>query len=199
MSANPKLISTVRNLAAKIVNADGTANKSLGVAAPADGSRVKSLHITSDDTAAQTLQLIATIGRGRLHPRRDRGPGRRRHRRRDERGQRPRGHAHPGAADRRHREVAGRRERHDPEPEVEGRGHRRQDDLHLRRVRGLHLMLGGLDYHSIAHVWDGNSIHDSPFRDARGTDVPDAGRCGHGHGPHRRELHPIRCDGFHGR
>jgi hypothetical protein len=26
------------------------------------GTRIKSLHITSDDTAAQTLQLIATIG-----------------------------------------------------------------------------------------------------------------------------------------
>jgi hypothetical protein len=61
MSANPKLISTVRDLVAKIVNADGTANKSLGVAAPADGSRVKSLIITSDDTAAQTLQLIKTV------------------------------------------------------------------------------------------------------------------------------------------
>jgi len=62
MSANPKLISTVRNLAVKIVNADGTTNKSLGVAPPADGTRIKSLYIASDDTSAQTLQLIATIG-----------------------------------------------------------------------------------------------------------------------------------------
>ncbi len=61
MSANPTLISNVRNLPAKIVNADGTTNKSLGISAPAAGTRVKSLHITSDDTAAQVLQLIATI------------------------------------------------------------------------------------------------------------------------------------------
>lgn len=61
MSANPTLISNVRNLPAKIVNADGTANKSLGIAPPAAGTRLKSLHITSDDTVAQTLQLIATI------------------------------------------------------------------------------------------------------------------------------------------
>lgn len=62
MSANPTLISTVRDCAIKIQNGDGTANKSLGIAPPAAGARIKALHITSDDTAAQTLQLIKTIG-----------------------------------------------------------------------------------------------------------------------------------------
>lgn len=62
MSANPKLISTVRNPAIRIQNADGTAFKTLGVAPPADGSRVKSLHIASDDTAPQVLQVCVTIG-----------------------------------------------------------------------------------------------------------------------------------------
>lgn len=62
MAANPKLISTVRNLAIKIVAADGTGNKSFAIAAPADGSRLKSMHITSDDTAPQVLQVIVTIG-----------------------------------------------------------------------------------------------------------------------------------------
>lgn len=62
MSANPKLISNVRHPAIRLQNADGTGLKSLGVAPPADGSRVKSLHITSDDTAAQVLQLWITIG-----------------------------------------------------------------------------------------------------------------------------------------
>lgn len=61
MSANPKLISTIRNPAIRIQNADGTAVKSLSVAPPADGARVKSLHITSDDTAAQVLQMWVTI------------------------------------------------------------------------------------------------------------------------------------------
>lgn len=62
MSANPKLISTVRNPAIRIQNADGTALKSLGIAPPADGVRVKAIHITSDDTAAQVLQFAVTIG-----------------------------------------------------------------------------------------------------------------------------------------
>jgi len=61
MSANPKLISTARNPAIRIQNADGTAFKSLAVAPPADGSRVKAIHITSDDTAAQVLQFAVTI------------------------------------------------------------------------------------------------------------------------------------------
>lgn len=61
MSANPKLISTVRNPAIKLQNADGTSFKSMAIAPPADGSRVKALHITSDDTAAQVLQLAVTI------------------------------------------------------------------------------------------------------------------------------------------
>lgn len=61
MSANPTLISTVRNLAIKLQNADGTSFKSLAIAPPAAGSRVHALHITSDDTADQTLQLCVTI------------------------------------------------------------------------------------------------------------------------------------------
>lgn len=62
MSANPKLISTVRNVAIVLQNADGTAFKSLDVAPVADGSRVKAIHITSNDTAAQVLQFCVTIG-----------------------------------------------------------------------------------------------------------------------------------------
>lgn len=62
MSANPTLISTVRNVAIVIQNADGTAKKSLAVAPVAAGTRIKSLHIVSDDTAPQVLQVIATIG-----------------------------------------------------------------------------------------------------------------------------------------
>lgn len=62
MSAQPTFTSTVRDVAIKIQNADGTALKSLGVAAPAAGTRIKALHITSDDTAAQTLQVYKTIG-----------------------------------------------------------------------------------------------------------------------------------------
>jgi hypothetical protein len=62
MSANPKLISTVRNPAIRIQNADGTTFKSLAIAPPGDGARVKALHITSDDTADQVLQFAVTIG-----------------------------------------------------------------------------------------------------------------------------------------
>lgn len=62
MSANPTLISTVRDVAIKIQNGDGTGLKSLGIAPPAAGARIKALHITSDDTAAQTLQVYKTIG-----------------------------------------------------------------------------------------------------------------------------------------
>lgn len=62
MSANPKLISTIRNLAIRLQNADGVAFKSLGIAPVADGSRVKTIHITSDDTAVVVLQFCVTIG-----------------------------------------------------------------------------------------------------------------------------------------
>jgi len=61
MSANPTLISTVRNLPIKLQNADGTSLKSLGIAPVAAGTRLKALHITSDDTAAQVLQFAVTI------------------------------------------------------------------------------------------------------------------------------------------
>lgn len=56
------MISTVRNVGIVLQNADGTSFKSIGVAPPTDGSRVKALHITSDDTAAQVLQFCVTIG-----------------------------------------------------------------------------------------------------------------------------------------
>jgi hypothetical protein len=62
MSANPKLISTVRNPSIRIQNADGTAFKNLGIAPVADGTRVKTIHITSDDTSDVVLQFAVTIG-----------------------------------------------------------------------------------------------------------------------------------------
>lgn len=62
MSATPALISTVRNPAIRLQNADGTTFKTLAISPPAAGTRLKALHITSDDTAAQTLQLAVTIG-----------------------------------------------------------------------------------------------------------------------------------------
>jgi len=61
MSANPKLISTVRNPAIRLQNADGTSFKSIGIAPVTDGTRVKAIHITSDDTAPQVLQFCVTI------------------------------------------------------------------------------------------------------------------------------------------
>src|SRR4051812_30338844 len=62
MSAQPKLISTVRNPAITLKSTDGVAFKSVGIAPVADGSRVKSIHITSDDTSAVVLQFSVTIG-----------------------------------------------------------------------------------------------------------------------------------------
>lgn len=62
MSAQPKLISTVRNPAITLKSADGVAFKSLGIAPVADGSRVKAIHITSDDTSIVVLQFCVTIG-----------------------------------------------------------------------------------------------------------------------------------------
>lgn len=60
MSANPTLISNVRDFPAKIVNADGTAKKTI-VTPVAAGTRLKSLIVTSDDTVQRTLQLVKTI------------------------------------------------------------------------------------------------------------------------------------------
>lgn len=60
MSANPKLISNVRDFVAKLVAADGTANKSVAVPV-ADGTRIKALMATSDDTVARVLQLVKTV------------------------------------------------------------------------------------------------------------------------------------------
>lgn len=62
MAQTPTLISTVRDCAVLIQNADGTGNKSLGVAAPAAGSRIKSLIVTSTDTSQRTLQIKKTVG-----------------------------------------------------------------------------------------------------------------------------------------
>jgi hypothetical protein len=61
MSAQPTLISTVRDVAIKIQNADGTALKSLGVAAPplARASRRCTSRAT---TRRRRLQIYKTIG-----------------------------------------------------------------------------------------------------------------------------------------
>lgn len=61
MSANPTLISNVRDFPAKIVNADGTAKKAI-VTPVAAGTRLKSLIVTSDDTVQRTLQLVKSVG-----------------------------------------------------------------------------------------------------------------------------------------
>lgn len=60
MSANPTLISNVRDFPAKLVNADGTAKKTV-VTPVGAGTRLKSLIVTSDDTAARVLQLVKTV------------------------------------------------------------------------------------------------------------------------------------------
>lgn len=60
MSANPTLISNVRNFVAKIVNADGTAKKTV-VTPVGAGTRLKNLIVTSDDTVARVLQLVLTV------------------------------------------------------------------------------------------------------------------------------------------
>ena len=60
MSANPTLISNVRDFVAKIVNGDGTAKKTILTPVGA-GTRLKSLIITSDDTASKVLQLVKTV------------------------------------------------------------------------------------------------------------------------------------------
>lgn len=61
MASTPTLISNVRDFATKIVNGDGTGKKTLGIAPPTAGTRLKSLIITSDDTVARVLQLVKTI------------------------------------------------------------------------------------------------------------------------------------------
>jgi hypothetical protein len=60
MSANPTLISNVRDFVAKIVNADGTGKKTI-VTPVGAGTRLKSLIICSDDTVARVLQLVKTV------------------------------------------------------------------------------------------------------------------------------------------
>ena len=60
MSANPTLISNVRDFVAKIVNADGTGKKTI-VTPVSAGTRLKSLIVCSDDTSVRTLQLVKTV------------------------------------------------------------------------------------------------------------------------------------------
>ena len=62
MSANATLISNVRNPPTRLQNADGTAFKSMSIAPPAAGTRVKTIQITSDDTSPRVLQFAVTIG-----------------------------------------------------------------------------------------------------------------------------------------
>lgn len=61
MSGQPAFIASIKNAAITLVNGDGTTAKTL-VSGGANGSRLKALHITSTDSVARTLQLIATIG-----------------------------------------------------------------------------------------------------------------------------------------
>lgn len=60
MSANPTLISNVRDLPIAVTSADGTTKKAIATGAAA-GTRIKSLIATSDDTVARVFQLIKTI------------------------------------------------------------------------------------------------------------------------------------------
>jgi len=60
MSANPTLISNVRDFVAKIVNADGTGKKTI-VTPVGAGTRLKTLIVCSDDTSQRTLQLVKTV------------------------------------------------------------------------------------------------------------------------------------------
>lgn len=61
MSANPTLISSVRDFAVRFQNADSTNNKTFTTPA-ASGTRVKNLIATGDDTAIRVFQIIKTIG-----------------------------------------------------------------------------------------------------------------------------------------
>lgn len=60
MSANATLISNTRDFAVKVVNGDGTGNKTL-VTPVGAGTRLKNLVATSDDTVARVFQIIKTI------------------------------------------------------------------------------------------------------------------------------------------
>lgn len=62
MSANPTLISTVRDFALRFQNADSTGNKTLITSVAAAGTRLKNLIATSDDTVDRTFQIVKTIG-----------------------------------------------------------------------------------------------------------------------------------------
>lgn len=60
MAATPTLISNVRDFVAKIQNGDGTGKKTL-VTPAGDGTRLKNLIATSDDTSSRTLQLVKSV------------------------------------------------------------------------------------------------------------------------------------------
>lgn len=60
MSANPTLVSNVRDFVQRFQNADGTGNKTI-VTPVGAGTRLKNLIATSDDTSARTFQLIKTV------------------------------------------------------------------------------------------------------------------------------------------
>lgn len=61
MSGTPTFISTIKDAATSLINADGTAFKTL-LAGSGSGQRIRSIQITSDDTAQVTLQFCKTIG-----------------------------------------------------------------------------------------------------------------------------------------
>lgn len=61
MSANPTLISTVRDFNTRFQSGDSTNNKAL-VTPVAAGTRLKNLIVTSDDTVNRTFQLVKTVG-----------------------------------------------------------------------------------------------------------------------------------------
>ena len=57
---NPIFPGTLQNYRARIQNADGTTPVTL-ITGPTNGCKVESIAVTSDDTVAVVLQLIATI------------------------------------------------------------------------------------------------------------------------------------------
>lgn len=61
MSANPAFIGNLKDAVARLQNSDGTSFVTL-LSGPTSGGRIKSLHITTDDTSAVTLQFAKTVG-----------------------------------------------------------------------------------------------------------------------------------------
>jgi hypothetical protein len=60
MSANPVFLASIKDACARLQNSDGTSFVTL-LSGPTSGGRVKSLHITTDDTSAVTLQFAKTV------------------------------------------------------------------------------------------------------------------------------------------